>query len=282
MENLEQIRNLLKALIYIQGHLDEKLTLDKLAKVASISRFHFHRLFHAYVGETVHQYVRRLRLEQAAGKLKGSKESITTIALDSGFETPSSFTKAFRQCLGQSPKEFRLSKMKKPFVNKEDNMNQEPNIIKMPDLSVIFARKTGSYFTSPKEAWKVVVDFVKEKGLWGKGVRYFGFGLDDPDITDEEKLRFDACFLPPQEIAPEGEMGKQTIKGGTYAVFLHKGPYDRLGDSFAAIYRHWVPSSGYELADTHPFVECVDLENKAKPQSEIEVKIYIPLKTRVV
>lgn len=278
MENLDHKRNILKVLVYIQLHLDEKLTLEKLAKVASISSFHFHRLFHALVGETVHQYVRRLRLEQAAGKLKASKESITSIALDSGFETPSSFTKAFRQVLGQSPKEFRLSKKRKPIVNKEDNLKQKPEIIKMPDLQVLFSRRTGSYFTSPKEAWHVVLDFVKEKGLMGKGVRYFGFGLDDPDITGEDKLRFDACFLPPEKTSPEGEMGTQTIKGGTYAVFLHKGPYDQLGESFAAIYRQWVPNSGYQLAEQHPFCECVDIENKEKPPSEIEVKIYIPIK----
>jgi len=278
MENLDHRRNLLKAIVYIQLHLDEKLTLDKLAKVASISRFHFHRLFHAYVGETVHQYVRRLRLEQAAGRLKRTEESITSIALDSGFETPSSFTKAFRQLLGQSPREFRLSKMQKCNVHKEDKLNQEPDIIKLPDLPVLFTRRTGSYFSSPKEAWCTIIEFVKKKGLYGKGVRYFGFGLDDPDVTDEEKLRFDACILPPHEVAPEGDLGTQTIKGGTYAVFLHKGPYDRLGDSFAAVYRHWVPSCGYQLADAPPFVECVDLEDKDKPQAEIEAKIYIPLK----
>jgi len=74
--------------------------------VACISPFHFHRLFHAFVGETVHQYVRRLKLEQAASKLQQSDQAITDIALDAGLDTPSGFTKAFKRVLGLSPKKF--------------------------------------------------------------------------------------------------------------------------------------------------------------------------------
>lgn len=279
MNNPDHIRSILKAQVYIQKHLEDKLTLDNLAKVACISPFHFHRLFYAYVGETVHQYVRRLRLEQAASQLKQSKEAITNIALDSGFETPSSFTKAFKQVLGQSPKKFRQSTQSKPIVNKEDTLKQEPEIKTMSDLNVLFARRTGSYFTSPKEAWGVILNFVKEKGLRKTGARYFGFGLDDPDITEEEKLRFDACLLPKEKMAPEGELGTQIIKGGTFAVFTHRGPYERLGDTFSAIYRQWVPNSGYELADQPPFCEFLDMEHPEKDPLDIVTKIYIPIKT---
>lgn len=63
----EYVKRMLKVLVYIDEHLDDELTMEALAKVASYSPFHFHRIFQAVTGETVHRYVKRLRL-QAAGK----------------------------------------------------------------------------------------------------------------------------------------------------------------------------------------------------------------------
>ena len=57
---------ILKTLVYIQHHLNEELSLEKLSAVANFSPFHFHRFFLAYTGEPLQSYVRRLRLERAA------------------------------------------------------------------------------------------------------------------------------------------------------------------------------------------------------------------------
>jgi AraC-like DNA-binding protein len=103
----EYVKRILKVLIYIEKHIDEDLTMDQLAKVACYSPFHFHRIFQAIVGETVHAYVKRLRIETAAGKLRYTDRSVTEIALDASFETPSAFTKAFKQFMGSSPKSYR-------------------------------------------------------------------------------------------------------------------------------------------------------------------------------
>ena len=71
---------------YIQGNLDEDLSIDLLAQTACFSLFHCHRVFSGMVGESVKAYIRRLRLERAAIMLKHTFTAVTTIAFDAGLE----------------------------------------------------------------------------------------------------------------------------------------------------------------------------------------------------
>jgi AraC family transcriptional regulator len=83
---------------YIHNHYDEDLNLTKLAEVACFSKFHFHRIFRAMVGETLNDFVQRIRLEKSVQKLTTDfNKSITEIALDGGFSSsqPSIMRKEF-------------------------------------------------------------------------------------------------------------------------------------------------------------------------------------------
>ncbi len=98
-----------KVISFIGKHLDEELSLDKLSSVACFSKYHFHRLFTAHTGLSLQQYIRWLRLKRAAHQLNVDKESpIIEIALNAGFETHESFTRAFKQICGVNPSDFRL------------------------------------------------------------------------------------------------------------------------------------------------------------------------------
>ncbi len=86
-----------RVLDYIEHHLDEALTLEVLADVASFSPFHFHRIFSALTGETLGRFILRVRVEKAAGRLiDNPRASITEIALDCGFSGSAAFARAFR------------------------------------------------------------------------------------------------------------------------------------------------------------------------------------------
>ena len=141
----EYFKCILKVLIYIETNIDEEIDLKSLAKLACYSPFHFHRVFHAIVGETVHQYIKRLRLEKAALKLRNTDKPVTEIALDACYETPSAFTKAFKQLMGNSPQTYRCLHH---FVTKkleELPMIHPDKIEKIEDLNVLFIRKKGNY-----------------------------------------------------------------------------------------------------------------------------------------
>ena len=92
---------------YIREHIHEPLDRETLAGVAGFSIPHFHRVFTAQVGESAASYVRRLRLERAARKLRMGAVDITEVAFAAGYDSHAAFGKAFKQQYGLSPSEFR-------------------------------------------------------------------------------------------------------------------------------------------------------------------------------
>ena len=111
---------------HIEAHIDEPLRLDDLARVACFSQYHFHRLFAAMTGETLGQFISRVRLERAASQLLRSPErSITEVALDSGFGSPASFARAFKGRFGLSASEWRRSPSLRKMGNEDRKEGQE-------------------------------------------------------------------------------------------------------------------------------------------------------------
>ncbi|GAA5161069.1 helix-turn-helix domain-containing protein [Viridibacterium curvum] len=88
----------------MERRLDTALTLDELAEVAHLSRFHFERVFADYSGETPLARVRRLRLETARRRIAaGLNGGLLDLALDSGYTSAEAFSRAFRSQFGYAP-----------------------------------------------------------------------------------------------------------------------------------------------------------------------------------
>jgi AraC family transcriptional regulator len=98
-----------KALWFIESHLAEKLTLDEIADVGGISRFHMVRAFGAATGLSVMRYVRARRLTEAACALANGAPDILTLALDADYGSHEAFTRAFRDHFGVTPEAVRAS-----------------------------------------------------------------------------------------------------------------------------------------------------------------------------
>ena len=103
----EYAETIAEVMLYIRAHIHEPLNRDVLAEVAGFSVPHFHRVFTAQVGESAVSYVRRLRLERAARKLRMGAVDITEVARAAGYETHAAFSKAFKAQYGFSPSDFR-------------------------------------------------------------------------------------------------------------------------------------------------------------------------------
>lgn len=279
--NNHYVKQILKVLIYIEDHIEDEMTIVELAKVACYSPFHFHRIFQAIVGESIHKYVRRLRLESAAGKLLYSNQPITGIALDANFDTSSSFTKAFKQCMGKSPRNYRLLYKEVNMMTRKINELSTitpKKIEKVSDLNLMFIRRLGNYTTSSELAWDAMKAFIKEENLDKSKLRYFSITHDDPQITNEEKLRFDACIQTTQKVQDKGEIGHQTLKGGKYAVFVHQGSTSGLDDTFDRIYLKWLPNSKENLDESRPpFCEHLNTEYEHIDDSKFITNIFVPL-----
>ena len=100
-------RRLQRVLDYIEANLEGDLTLDRMATIACLSRYHFARAFRQAIGQSPHRYVSARRLERAKALLMHGDRSLVDIALALSFSGQANFTRAFRQATGRAPGQFR-------------------------------------------------------------------------------------------------------------------------------------------------------------------------------
>lgn len=280
---LHHMECLLRVLVYIEEHLGEELALEHLARIAHISPYYFHRLFHAYMGETLSEYVTRLRMQRATEKLSYTDAAVTEIAFDVGYETPSSFTKVFNQIMGESPRAFR--KAMRPAVeamikrvSQSSHIPLTPKYVERKDEEVLFVRKVGPYSETPWQGFDALLAFLEQEQVRKDEIKaFYSMGLDDPQFVPSSKCRFDACVAVKRRAMPKGTVGLKTLPGGRFAVFVHKGSYNEIESFFQRIFASWYPSANIILADAPPFCEHIGLGDDRIPLSERITHLYIPL-----
>jgi AraC family transcriptional regulator len=227
----DPVARLLPVLVQIQARLDEDLPLERLARLAGLSRFHFLRQFRAVTGETPKQYVLRLRVERAALRLLLVRSSVLDVALDCGFHNHETFTRAFRRRFGTSPSEYRTSSARPARTGAvaadeahDGCVVSRTRIVELADLTVAFARHVGPYESVPADLWDRVA-------VPSGPVALLGIVHDAPGITPPERCRFDAAVTIGDTPAGDG-IAVQTIPGGTFAITTHVGPYRTLGEVY--------------------------------------------------
>jgi AraC family transcriptional regulator len=267
---------IVRTLAHIQRHLDEDLELEDLATVAAFSRFHFHRIFRGLVGESLHEHIRRLRLERAAQSLKRGDDAITDVAFATGFETHESFTRAFGEMFGVSPSAYRASNGS--LQERQMPSYGEPlpvEVKELPALRVVYLRHIGPY-SQVGATWGRLMNWAGMRGLLGPNMRMLGIVYDDPDITPSAKIRYDAAVVVDRPVTPEGDFGVTELPGGKYAVFTHQGPYETLPQSYARFFGGWLPQSGHEVRDAEAFEEYLNSPMNARPENLL-TRIHIPI-----
>ena len=101
--NVDYAERIDRVIDHLRANLDRPVKLAELAGVACFSEFHFHRIFTAVSGETLNNFTNRLRLEKAARLLRYTDQSATEIALECGFSSSATFSRAFRAGYGTPP-----------------------------------------------------------------------------------------------------------------------------------------------------------------------------------
>jgi AraC family transcriptional regulator len=287
-------RRILQVLSHIQHHLDDPLPLHELAALACFSRYHFHRIFKGMVGESVKEYVRRLRLERAAGQLKLGSASVIDIALNAGYESHEAFTRSFKACFGASPSQFRLIRRARfagvssalhyragrtvrhfRTIHRGGNMNVK--LERLKPMRVAFLRHVGPY-GEVGPTWDRLLTIMGKDGYLGGGTMLLGICHDDPEITPPAKIRYDACITVGDDFVPGGDIQVQTVAGGEYAMTTHTGPYKNLGRTYTEFLGQWLPRSGRELRDVPCFEVYVNDPQSTAPE-DLLTDIYAPLQT---
>ena len=287
----------LRVLVHIQQNLDAELSLDSLAAIANFSPFHFHRVFRGMVGESVGQHVRRLRLERAAQRLKHSERSIVSIALEAGYEAHESFSRSFRAAFGCAPRDFRsaaslVERMSSPtavhYVGGTHEVRFEPlpeevtmkvEIRNLGPKRIAFLRHRGPY-REVGETWEALMDWAGRECLVGPESSFFGLCWDDPEVTGPKRCRYDACLTVANSVEASGEVGVTTFAGGRFAVTLHQGPYERLGETYAALVGRWFPAHGLEPAAPPSLESYLDDPDTTEPE-ELLTEVMMPIRQEV-
>lgn len=232
-----------RAIEFIETDPSEKINLDEIAEYAFLSKYHFHRIFKSIIGNTTKEYLTRLRLEKSAQLLKNSAKSVNEIAYECGYTSPETFTRAFKSFFSTTPTLFRESAQQeienKQKIYAEVNFNSlnltPPKIVERADINLAYIRHFGSYNKVAKSYQQLMLWATKNLVLKLKPTT-LGIVHDDPSLTDEPKIRFDACILVAKEIQPKGEVGYKKIRGGKFAVFRYKGPYEHFHTIYDYIY----------------------------------------------
>ena len=265
---------------WLREHLDDALDLHRLADVACMSPFHFHRIYRAMQGETAAETVRRLRLHRAAVELIVGELPVQRIAQRAGYGSQEAFTRAFKTAYGVPPARYRASFVPLPptgsMEDAMDTMTYQATVRETPVIRVATLAHRGEYQEISTTFARLVTMFAAQ-GLVGPDTRTFGIYYDDPSATPVEALRSEACITVPDGWVPAGELQRREIRGGRYAVVLHVGPYAELGRAYDWLYGSWLAQSGEEAADA-PCVEEYLNDARMVPASELKTEIWLPLR----
>lgn len=274
-----------KVIRFIGKHLDEKLTLSQLSDLACFSKYHFHRLFTVHTGLSLQQYIRWLRLKRAAHQLLINQDkTIIEIAINAGFESHEAFARAFKQSCGMSPKAFRLHSNWQLWEKQPYCLPKQGEIIMQVIIKNMNAKRLAAIeHRGPPELLQAsvnkLINWAKSQAmnLKPKAGEAFGFAYDDPKTTEPADFRFDLAITVPEQLKLEGEVIEKRLPTGRYAVAIHRGSRDLIGDTVYGLYRDWLPKSGEELGDL-PCIFCYYNFDHEVAETELLTECWLLLK----
>lgn len=273
-----------RVLAHIDEHIDQPLDLPRLAQVAHFSSFHFHRLFAAWMGETLGDYLRRRRLEVAAMRMIAQPRlPVLTVALSVGWGSGEAFARAFKTRFGCSPSQWRaLSKNDQALRNPsqallhapaDDALSDSPSLespmqvqlIDRAPTRIAYRRHVGPYGAPIHAFWmNEVAPWIQTHGLH-RQPRY-GISHDDPSITDAALCRYDAAVEVPTDFVPGAGAFVTTLPGGRYASMPFFGTSQEIGAAWQGLLRDWLAGSGLQL-DARPCFEYYAPDARYEPET---------------
>ncbi len=300
---IEYQKRIQKALIFIQENLDKPLTLKEVAKAASFSEYHFHRIFSAAMEETPGEYITRKKLERAANKLAySSRTSVSQVAIEFGYSSVSSFSKAFKQWFGIRPS--AVSEVKKKldaqggklqilyekaldvgqlFVAPEEperskrfkELDSRVEVRSVSGFSVhCLSSPYGYDIASIRATWMELTERLEDAGIEMARCELFAISHDHPGLTAVNRCRYDACVLLPQDQRAALSLPVSDVPSGRYAIFRVEGPETSILEQYLEFYTVWMAGSDYE-PDNFPVLEHYLPDSK---EGHIVVELWAKIK----
>lgn len=272
------------ALGYIEDNLAGDIDYAQIAKTACASPYHFQRMFAAVTAVPLSEYIRRRRLTQAALEMQNSDAKILDIALKYGYNSPDSFTRAFRAMHGITPSQAREGGAK---------LKSYARIIFTLSIKGVIAM---DYRIVEKEAFKIVgqkewttlengQNAINIPKMWerlSKEKCYQIASLANTQPTgiigacaDMYEGGFDYWIAAATTNPCPPDLDEMQIPASTWAVFESRGPMPgAIQDVWKRIYAEWFPNSGYEHACSPDFEWYAQGDNQAEDYLS---EVWIPI-----
>jgi AraC family transcriptional regulator len=272
-----------KALWYIESHFAQDVTLDDIATVAGVSRYHMSRLFGVATGHSILRYVRGRRLTEAARSIANGAPDILTVALDAGYGSHEAFTRAFRDSFGLTPEMVRARgrldelQLVEPIKMDEKLLtNLEPP--RFVDGKTLLIGGIGARYNSETSAgipaqWQ---QFAPHLGhIPGQvGRASYGVICNSDDAGNMEYISgvevSDFSKLP-------ADWSRVRIPERRYAVFTQKEHISTIRRTWFTIFDKWLPESGYKMTGEPEFERYDERFDGSTGMGGFE--IWIPIKT---
>ena len=307
----EYLRRIGLALAFIEQKLDQPIRLDDVARASFFSAYHFHRIFHALVGETVNEYISRKRMEKSIRMLMRESElSVTKVAAAGGFSSSANFSKAFKLYFGVSPSAIRnpesnknsktgklFSKYGKAF-NPQDLYSQfvtqaivfDPDKLEEMLMKVRVENREAqpiASLSSPRgyeldsvyETWEKLFQWSGSQGINPDAQTMYGLCYDNPTITPEHKCRYKASIVIKPDVNVPPPFDKSVIPPGKYAIAYYKDDAEKISNFMTELYSNWFCNSGYEPDDYPPIFNYL---NNAREDGYVEMDVCIKVKELTV
>jgi AraC family transcriptional regulator len=291
---------------HIQRHLNEPLELERVAAIACFSPFHFHRLFSAWMGETLQVFVHRLRLERAAQMLVFDKaKSVSEIAVECGFSSPGTFARAFKVAFGLPASEYRKSKicesnrnpweaarsafmrfsdLAAPMARHKENLMTrcpfEVQVRRLAPRTIAYLLHVGPYKGDTalfRRLFEKLFAWAEPRGLMSPDMQYLSLIQDNPNLTPAAKQRLEVALVVPSGTVPNGEIGVKTLEGGMYATARVYVSIEEYAAQWDALVGDWLPGSGYQ-PDHRPALEFYLNNPDTDSEHKYRVEICLPVR----
>lgn len=282
LANQDYVHRVNRAIDHITRHLDEPLPLEELARIACFSPFHFHRIFRALIGETLHAFVKRVRLERALFVMSHEPGvALTEVALRCGFASSSDFSRSFRSQYGVPPSVFDVEAYRKtrrkalrlerlPAGENPDGFTVR--LRELPARRVAYVRVLQPYQGGVPEAAARLVAWARARGL--AGGQWLGYQWEDPEIVPLERCRYDLGVEIPATATVDDGVNEVRFPPMTVAEVALSGGVELELRALDWFYRTWLPASGM-VPDDQPGFEAFDGEPFAHGHEHFELRMQI-------
>jgi AraC family transcriptional regulator len=254
--------------------------LEKLAAIANLSPWHFHRVFRLMTGESLGEMVRRLRVAKGAALLRGTPGQVTQAAMASGYATPQAFARAVRRVTGLSPTDLpRSPDLLARLQARTTTTDEEPPLsveITSVDPFIVQAMRNVGDYRDLDTAFTRLFEWVFAEHSMATLQGIYGIALDDPLSVPPAQCHFECAVKVDAAVTFAPPVRAIEIGGGTYVVGHHRGDYNLAHAALDELYAMLLDSREMHLADAPVFMWYRD-DPEARPAHELRADIYVPI-----